>query len=161
MHHKKNFLLIFLFSSFLVACSGTTDPSKGGLFSYNPTAYEKRLEQRENYLADAQARQESEQVRAFALENEVMDKSRRVSQQQQQLISLRSSIAHERQRLATAAANSGNPQYQKLQQRAADMESQAQSAVNEQNIEKRRAYLNQLRNEYANLQQDVEALNKE
>jgi PBP1b-binding outer membrane lipoprotein LpoB len=30
---------------------GTTDPRKGGLFSYNPAAYEQRLAEREQELA--------------------------------------------------------------------------------------------------------------
>ncbi len=35
----------------LSGCAGkTTDPREGGLFSYNPNAYEKRLSNRENKL---------------------------------------------------------------------------------------------------------------
>lgn len=35
----------------LSGCAGkTTDPRKGGLFSYNPDAYEKRLSDRENRI---------------------------------------------------------------------------------------------------------------
>ncbi len=30
---------------------GTTDPRQGGLFSYNPTAYEQRLSDRERQLS--------------------------------------------------------------------------------------------------------------
>lgn len=30
---------------------GTTDPRQGGLFSYNPDAYEKRLSDRESHLS--------------------------------------------------------------------------------------------------------------
>lgn len=36
----------------LSGCAGTTaDPRQGGLFSYNPDAYEKRLAEREKHLA--------------------------------------------------------------------------------------------------------------
>jgi len=34
----------------LSGCATTTDPRKGGLFSYNPDAYEKRLDDRRNKL---------------------------------------------------------------------------------------------------------------
>lgn len=34
----------------LSGCATTTDPRKGGLFSYNPDAYEKRLSDRKGQL---------------------------------------------------------------------------------------------------------------
>lgn len=40
----------------LNGCSGkTTDPRQGGLFSYNPDAYEKRLADRERELSSVES----------------------------------------------------------------------------------------------------------
>ena len=52
-----------------VASSGETDPRKGGLFGYNPDAYEQRLEERRQRLdqteaSTEQARQEGRQLEA-------------------------------------------------------------------------------------------------
>jgi hypothetical protein len=47
--------LYFIAGTILIllnGCSGgTTDPRKGGLFSYNPDAYEQRLADRERHLS--------------------------------------------------------------------------------------------------------------
>ena len=50
---KKIYLMITgMILLLLNGCAGsTTDPRKGGLFSYNPTAYEQRLSDREKHLA--------------------------------------------------------------------------------------------------------------
>jgi hypothetical protein len=49
---KKKMRLILIFSAclFLFSCATTTDPSKGGLFSYNPEAYKKRQAEMKNKL---------------------------------------------------------------------------------------------------------------
>lgn len=47
--NKFSFLISILLAFLLAGCAGgtkTTDPRKGGLFSYNPDAYNKRLEDR-------------------------------------------------------------------------------------------------------------------
>ena len=46
-------LCLCVCGALLSACaadSGTTDPRKGGLFSYNPKAYERRAQEREERL---------------------------------------------------------------------------------------------------------------
>jgi len=50
---KKIYLMITgIILLLLNGCAGgTTDPRKGGLFSYNPDAYEQRLADRENHLS--------------------------------------------------------------------------------------------------------------
>ncbi len=48
---KKNLILGMLGVLLLAGCAGqTTDPRKGGLFSYDPAAYEQRIADRENNL---------------------------------------------------------------------------------------------------------------
>lgn len=52
---KKNIIFGFLITLVLAGCAGgTTDPRQGGLFSYNPTAYEQRIAERENSLSNIQ-----------------------------------------------------------------------------------------------------------
>ena len=48
---KKNLILAALGTLLLAGCAGnTTDPSKGGLFSYDPSAYKQRISQQQNDL---------------------------------------------------------------------------------------------------------------
>ncbi len=50
---KKKSLLTFAAAVLLSGCAGqTTDPRQGGLFSYDPKAYDQRLADRENRLAE-------------------------------------------------------------------------------------------------------------
>ncbi|MBM9514883.1 hypothetical protein [Desulfogranum marinum] len=54
----------------LMGCSGkTTDPREGGLFSYNPEAYEKRLQDRQNQLTQIEGTTRSEQNKKIELES--------------------------------------------------------------------------------------------
>ncbi|WP_415407901.1 hypothetical protein ACLHDG_05045 [Sulfurovum sp. CS9] len=49
---KKIYLITSIVLLLLNGCAGgTTDPRKGGLFSYSPDAYEKRLSDREHQLS--------------------------------------------------------------------------------------------------------------
>ena len=48
---KKNIIFGMLGALLLAGCAGqTTDPRKGGLFSYDPAAYDQRIADRENNL---------------------------------------------------------------------------------------------------------------
>jgi len=50
---KKRYMVGALAALLLSGCAGTTtDPRRGGLFSYNPQAYEQRLADRERQLSD-------------------------------------------------------------------------------------------------------------
>ncbi len=50
---KKRYIISILAILILGGCAGTTtDPRQGGLFSYNPNAYEQRLADRERHLSD-------------------------------------------------------------------------------------------------------------
>ena len=49
---KKRYIIAPLALMILNGCAGgTTDPRQGGLFSYDPAAYEQRLAERENHLS--------------------------------------------------------------------------------------------------------------
>ena len=64
-------LLPLALTATLCGCAGqTTDPRQGGLFSYNPDAYEQRLRNRQEHLTAVEQATESEQVRASELEGE-------------------------------------------------------------------------------------------
>lgn len=52
---KKIYLITGVAILLLNGCAGgTTDPRQGGLFSYDPDAYEQRLSDRERHLASVE-----------------------------------------------------------------------------------------------------------
>ena len=49
---KTYYIIVGIGLLFLNGCAGgTTDPRQGGLFSYDPNAYEQRLSDRERHLS--------------------------------------------------------------------------------------------------------------
>lgn len=77
---KKIYLMITGVTLLLLngCAGGTTDPRQGGLFSYNPAAYEQRLSDRERHLASiendtaAQKQKSARLKRDLALEKNKM-----------------------------------------------------------------------------------------
>jgi len=59
----------------LMACQTTTDPCKGGLFSYNPEAYEKRIEERTNTLRDLEEQKKTEKQKSEELQSVLYTKN--------------------------------------------------------------------------------------
>lgn len=78
----------------LAGCAGkTTDPRQGGLFSYNPKAYEERLAERKQNLSRIEQATEEEKAKSSQLE---MEKSAREQE--------KADLEAEFQKLATSTA---------------------------------------------------------
>lgn len=55
----------------LAGCAGqTTDPRQGGLFSYNPQAYEQRLQERQTHLSQVEQANREAEHQSLGLESE-------------------------------------------------------------------------------------------
>ena len=78
MQSRMAFAWFFVLMIMLAGCAGqTTDPRQGGLFSYNPEAYEQRLRQREFLLA------QEEQATRSAEEEQALLEAERISRTQE------------------------------------------------------------------------------
>jgi chromosome segregation ATPase len=93
--YKTIGLYVLLFA--LAGCATTTDPRQGGLFSYNPNAYEQRLQQRRQTL-EALKRNQADLP---ALEVEAEAKRRVLAEQKNQLTALEAELDDVKQRLAS------------------------------------------------------------
>ncbi len=71
---EKIFLILIIFSIFVSGCATTTDPRNGGLFSYNPKAYEDRLADREDKISALGNEQNQEEQKSVQLEEDVNQK---------------------------------------------------------------------------------------
>jgi archaellum component FlaC len=72
----------------LVGCATTDDPRQGGLFSYNPKAYEQRLAERRAALQEIQAQQQSEEDRSRQLQDGLAAKKSNLDRQKSLLDAL-------------------------------------------------------------------------
>jgi len=91
---------LYVLLCILTGCCATTDPRQGGLFCYNPKAYEKRLEERRQTLT-ALEKNAAEQSR---LEREAEEKRQVLAEQKKQLIALGTELTDVYQRIATYQA---------------------------------------------------------
>ena len=71
---------------FITSCScSNSDPRQGGLFSYCPSKYEQRIQDRENELAAAEAENAIEENKTASLEKQKAQKQKEVSNLRRQL----------------------------------------------------------------------------
>ncbi len=161
MVSKKTLLTILATTFMFVGCSATTtDPSKGGLLSYSPEAYEARLKEREARLAAIEEQQRKEREENEALKKAVGERVLTVAEQQQQLRGIQSQVADMKTRLEQAKSTDATKaaEIAQLQTRASDLEKAMRTNTATQNVEERTAYLEKLKQEHANLQKDMDAL---
>ena len=90
---------------FLLSCATTqttTDPRKGGLFSYNRKAYEKRLDDRRAKKGDLESKQTIEQQKKEQLEGQVALKQSERNALRKKIASLDSDISKIEKQIASA-----------------------------------------------------------
>ena len=87
----RSLLLILMALALLLVSGcvgGSTNPREGGLFSYNPEAYEARQRQRQQELDAIRQEQIQEEAEAARLVQEKQQKTAQISRQQRQLNAL-------------------------------------------------------------------------
>ncbi len=158
MLHKKYCLPAVLCAFLLGGCGvGTTDPSQGGFFSYNPSAYEERLKQRETHLASTEAQRNRSAAHSAALEKEVGRKTISVAQQEKELRNMRARVSSMQARL-NSSTGVQNQRLAELRSRADILQKSTQASPSGQSVGERKAYLEKLQREYASLEKDIDAL---
>ncbi len=159
MFNKKLYLSGVLILPLLGGCFGvgSTDPSQGGFFSYNPKAYEERLRQREDHLAHLDADTQNKMKHSQALERNVAKKSQSVAQQEAQLRSMRNNVANLQARLKSNSSytSAQNQKLAELRLRADVLQKSTQVPPSQNN---RQQHLENLQREYSQLQSDMDAL---
>ena len=80
-------------------CDLTTDPSRGGFFSYNPEAYEQRLEERRERLREFETQEIAEQQRRQNLNRDAASQRRANQEMQSKLKAVNADISKLRRNL--------------------------------------------------------------
>src|SRR5919206_2074900 len=104
---------IGLFLFLVVGCATTDDPRQGGLFSYNPGAYEARLAQRRQILAAAQQNQQQEEEQARQLESEVQTRQAALESERARLRGLDDDLVRLQQKVDQYQARTNAQQAEK------------------------------------------------
>jgi len=94
MRPYASLLCVLCAAAVLSGCAGqTTDPRQGGLFSYNPDAYEHRLRDRRDNLASAEQANQSAQAQTEVLQSEQASRLQEKGALEKQLKKLSASVA--------------------------------------------------------------------
>ncbi len=94
MKQRKQLIVAVGCALLLAGCAGqTTDPRQGGLFSYNPNAYEQRLQDRRTHLDQVEEQNRQEQAQSTALQSERATRQKEMISLRRQVRKLNASIA--------------------------------------------------------------------
>jgi len=104
---------IGLFLLLVVGCATTDDPRQGGLFSYNPGAYETRLEQRRQNLAVLQQYQQQEEEQTRQLESDIQTRQAALEKEQERMRELDDDLARLQQNVDRYQARTNAQQTEK------------------------------------------------
>ncbi|MGD9947592.1 MAG: hypothetical protein AB7U29_03820 [Desulfobulbus sp.] len=119
----------------LGGCAGqTTDPHQGGLFSYNPQAYEQRLQDRRENLSQAEQANRDAEAESAALESERASRQKEKAALRRQVKKLSSSIS-KLEKGIKAQETKTMAQKQEQQRILAELKSLEASSRNTDNIE--------------------------
>ncbi len=162
MQKRNIFMALCLSIILLGGCAGkSTDPTKGGITSYNPEAYEARIKEREARLTAIEARQAKEREENEELKKAVGEKVLTVAEQQSKLRNMQGDLESMKKQLEKAKATGDTAQKEKIakaQTRISDMEKIARTSLNHKNTQEREAELAKLQKELAELHKEIDAL---
>jgi len=157
----KKILLSLCAVLLLTGCQTTTDPSKGGLFSYSPRAYEQRAAEKQERLDDLYWEQDEEEERRAALQQTAAQKKSEHAAMQQQLQRANTESANLKKRLDSFKAQNTTQEaaLADLKNRQARLQADIQASRSSRGPEgARQAEAERLRREVERLAKDTEAL---
>lgn len=141
MQSRLALVWFFVLTMMLAGCAGqTTDPRQGGLFSYNPAAYEQRLRQRQHLLAqEEQATRSAEEEQAL-LEAEKISRTQEKAALEKQLRDLNASMVSLEQQIQNrrATTEAQQKERQRILAEIAALQASTEAAESLEDGEKRR-----------------------
>ena len=159
MYRKISVLALGLL--LLAGCSGTTNPREGGLFSYNPNAYEQRLKDRQNILVTERDREDQNVAERESLEAEKNTKTQRLAAEQKKLNRLKKELQQSKARLNNLKASNAAQEQQLEQLKAQQHSLDAQSnSLGEIDTDQKRRQLENLQKQARDLLRKAEALER-
>lgn len=149
--------LLFVLSS---CASQTTDPHQGGLFSYNPAAYESRIQSRQKQLAQQKEENQSMRNKGALLGKEKTSAKREMAALNKKIASLSNSIASLEKKLRKAELETTENKTQKkvILKKLQNLQSSVKASDFIKSPKEKRAEIKRLKKEQDALEKEAAAL---
>ena len=163
MNNITNSLLLALLIS---GCATTTDPRKGGLFSYNPKAYEARLDQRKSELSSIEKDTNIQKIESKILESKLSQNKNRFQELTEDINHLNVNLTFLQKKLEKSKVNTKKQEskkatilnkLKKVKQEVANLKN---TPYKTKNIKEKEEKLAKLQNEFDSLMQEAELLSQ-
>lgn len=158
---KHSIVALIALAAFIGAtgCNTTDDPRQGGLFSYSPAKYEKRLQDREAKLSQIEAEQMAEEQENSALRKQVADKQKEVN-------TLKSQLSYEQKKVDGMLASlkkskkANAAQVAELAEKNRQLKKQTAAANSISDNEAKKKEIIRLQKELRELEEEADALSR-
>lgn len=160
MQSGKTFVVSLFLTMLLAGCAGqTSDPRQGGLFSYNPEAYEQRLRERQHLLAQEEQATRSAEEETALLEAEKTSRAQKKAGLEKQLRQLNTSVVSLEQQIQSrqGTTEAQKKERQRILAEIAALQASTQAAESLEDAEKRRE-LERLEKKRDDLEQEAASL---
>ena len=144
----------------LAGCGLSTDPTQGGLFGYNPKAYEARQQEKRAALQGIESSNQTYRDENWRLQQEKARKTSTVAGQEKELAALRKEVKG-----LSGSIDKLNKGSAAQRARAADLQRQhaalhrdVERASQEDDLQQRKLQIQRLKNELRALEQEAEDL---
>ena len=142
-------------AAFLVAgCASDGDPRSGGLFGYSPKAYEQRLQDREDRLADLEDEEKYQSQRKTKLQGDLKSRQAEEASLRQQVNRINTRSRNLDGKLKGAKSSQAGA----LAKRNANLRSRAAAADQMSDLSAKEAEIKRLRRELEELEREADAL---
>lgn len=163
MQTKASLVLACSLVMVLAGCAGqTTDPRQGGLFSYNPQAYEQRLQERQSHLSQVEQANREAEDESLSLESERASREQQNAALRAKVKKLSASVTRlEKEIKAKQAKNAAQKkEQQRLLTEAGGIQTASRATDNIEDPEEKRLELQRLQERRDKLEKEAANLMK-
>lgn len=163
MDNRSRLLLCIFAALLLSGCAGgSTDPRTGGLLSYNPDAYEQRLQERQAKLAAIRQGNESLQAESSQLEAEKSARLKEKASVEKELKKVNTSVAALEKSIKTKQTRTAgqHDEQQRLLKEVESIKTAAKATDNVADPEEQRLELERLKSRRDKLEKEAANLMK-
>ncbi|HQN17957.1 MAG TPA: hypothetical protein PKV86_02405 [Syntrophobacteraceae bacterium] len=164
---KRTIVMSSLLVGLLAAagCATTDDPRQGGLFGYNPEAYQRRIADREAALKSIEEQRAQQEQESVQLKETLAQKQAEKDALSAKLAQLNTNVSQIEQKIKKAKVQTANQEKQRARL-AGEMKSvkgrlgELTSSSGDENVEAKRAEVEKLQRQVDHLLEEADALSK-
>ncbi len=158
---KAGAITILAFALITTGCANqTSDPHQGGLFSYNPGAYEQRIREREETLSRLKTQNSQLEKNEASLADRKRTRERELAALRKTLAQLSTSTTalEEKVRRAELRAGAREQERSRILAQLKEVQASSRAAADSADIAKQQLELKRLKKKRAQLEKEIEEL---